>query len=183
MMMQNMSSNSDYVPPPPHPASTALSNTSATSVGATAAAAAAAGYAASRPSDSFPQSLRSRPKGWDNPDTEEPSSGILSTDTHYNDKAEFGEGEELEPPRSRSRFANENSSRRSMTPPRANMQSYRDDYNRPSFEREVARTGSEASGLNMLRGVDSDNEQHDSPESARRRARAAELFSAESTRR
>ncbi|KAG0003368.1 hypothetical protein BGZ79_001080 [Entomortierella chlamydospora] len=180
MMMQNFDhgNNGDetYVPPPPHPAS----DSSATVV---AGGSSGAYSAVPRPSDSFPQSLRSRPKGWD------------SQHSYANDKAEFEDGEELEPPRTRySNDQNEFTARRSVTPTRA---SYRDDFSRPSFEREPRPSGSDfgsASGSNMVRGVESGsnnftNYDHssdapqDSPESARRRARAAELFSAESTRR
>ncbi|KAK3812888.1 MAG: hypothetical protein J3Q66DRAFT_403118 [Benniella sp.] len=195
MMMQNISNNnndyapSPYVPPPPHPASTTIQTTTIPSSVSTTAV----GYiAASRPSDSYPQSLRSRPTGWDH-EKQEPLSSLLSTDhSLHHDKAEYDEGEELEPPRSRGRFASEDDhhSRRSMTPPRASLQNYRDEFRRPSIpslEWEPRRGGSDrGSVLNMLH-VESSNgdvEPHDSPdESARRRARAAELFSAESPRR
>ncbi|KAG0352494.1 hypothetical protein BGZ54_002752 [Gamsiella multidivaricata] len=194
MMMQNLDNNGAYVPPPPHPPATQIPTTAAA-----AATGAAAGYAiaAPRPSDQFPQSLRSKPKGWDR-DTE-PVSGLVSTDpTMYNDKMEFEDGENLEPPHSRN-DREEFAGRRSMTPPRANMQSYRDEFNRPSFEREPRRSGSDrgsVSRLNLARasmdnantygdyGQQADEHQfsrgaQDSPESAHRRARAAELFSAE----
>ncbi|KAI8363381.1 hypothetical protein B0O80DRAFT_12358 [Mortierella sp. GBAus27b] len=175
MMMQNINNNNNggYVPPPPHPASTTIqTTTNGTSIVSSPTAATYA--AASRPSDTFPQSLRSRPIGWDN-EKQEPGSSLLSSDHFHNDKAEFEDGEELEPPRSRSRFASgeDYQSRRSMTPPRA---TYRDEFRRPSLER-----GSDRGSVTGLR-VDSDTEQQDSPESARRRARAAELFSAESRR-
>ncbi|KAF9366428.1 hypothetical protein BGX34_003049 [Mortierella sp. NVP85] len=188
MMMQNISNNNnnDYVPPPPHPASTTIQTTTIPSSVGTAAG----GYiAASRPSDSYPQSLRSRPTGWDQ-EKQEPLSSLLSTDhSLHHDKAEYDEGEELEPPQSQGRFAGEDdhSSRRSMTPPRASLQNYRDEFRRPSVDWDSRRGGSDrGSVLNMLR-VESSNgdvEPHDSPdEIARRRARAAELFSAESPRR
>ncbi|KAF8938649.1 hypothetical protein EDD21DRAFT_364161 [Dissophora ornata] len=182
MMMQNMNQDTGYVlPPPPAPSTVAP-----------------VAYAAARPSDSFPQSLRNKPKGWDNQNQQDPTSAMDPNDhTYQNDKAEFDDGEELEPPHSRSRFASgdDYTTRRSMTPPRANMQSYRDEFNRPSLEREPRRSGSDlgsAAGLNMARNDNyTDNDQQgdfgpgvrDSPESSRRRARAAELFSAEGTRR
>ncbi|KAF9915580.1 hypothetical protein BX616_005838 [Lobosporangium transversale] len=179
-----------YVPPPPHPASSPTVST----VGAGAAA----HSATVRPSDSFPQSLRSKPKNWG---TQEPSSSLAVTDsTQYNDKAEFDECEALDPPRSRDRFVNDRDDftpRRSMTPPRANMQSYREEMNRASIEREPRLSGSERGSFSLARGMDSNSNLHgdhdrhsddhgrlsqDSPESARRRARAAELFSAEGRR-
>ncbi|KAG0271179.1 hypothetical protein BGZ95_001055 [Linnemannia exigua] len=209
IMLQSMSQgngSSVYVPPPPHPASpTPQSDAYATSP---------------RSSDTFPQSLRNKPKAWGTPITssmappQELTSGMMSS-SQFNDKTEFDDGEELEPPAPHS---NEFSARRSMTPPRATMQSYRDEFNRPSIEREPRRSGSDrgsisgaaSGGLNMLRAsengsgfgfnnnngsngrVDYDQQgeqldfgraSQDSPEGARRRARAAELFSAEGTRR
>ncbi|KAF8944817.1 hypothetical protein BGZ47_003663 [Haplosporangium gracile] len=214
MLMQNLNiklGNGGYVPPPPHPASP-------------------------RSSDTFPQSLRNKPKAWGTPATsyvtqpQELTSGLIATEqqhpfgnpyhqqssSQFNDKTEFGDGEELEPPAPHS---NKYSPRRSMTPPRATMQSYRDEFSRPSFEREPRRSGSDrgsisgaaSGGMNnlMIRGSDngstgyglnSNSNTHvdydqqgeqldfarasqDSPEGARRRARAAELFSAEGARR
>ncbi|KAF9210039.1 hypothetical protein BGZ49_007705 [Haplosporangium sp. Z 27] len=198
MMMQDFDhdgeQDSSYVPPPPHPAST---SSTATVAGGTAA------YSdVPRPLESLPQSLRNRPKGWEH--QHDFSSDLPANHTLQSDKAEFDEGEDLEPPRSRNQYVNdEYIPRRSMTPTRANMQSYRDEFSRPSFEREPRRSGSDRgsiSGINMVRGVESGsnnltNYDHpnddpytvglvqDSPESARRRARAAELFSAESSRR
>ncbi|KAF9148012.1 hypothetical protein BG015_010286 [Linnemannia schmuckeri] len=222
MIMQNLNTNpgnGGYVPPPPHPASPTRE-----------------AYAASpRSSDTFPQSLRNKPKAWGTPATsyvtqpQELTSGLIATEqqhpfgnhqhqqpsSQFNDKTEFGDGEELEPP---APYSNEYSPRRSMTPPRATMQSYRDEFSRPSFEREPRRSGSDrgsisgvaGGGMNnmVIRGSDngssgygfnSNSNTHvdydqqgeqldfarasqDSPEGARRRARAAELFSAEGTR-
>ncbi|KAI1320304.1 hypothetical protein EDD11_001519 [Mortierella claussenii] len=179
MMMQNLDhSNGSYVPPPPHP--------SLAGIAAAGAATGAAAYSAPpRPSDSFPQSLRSKPKGWDKQPQPELTSGLVSTDrTYYNDKTEFEAGEELEPPQARSRYANdreEYTARRSMTPPRANMQSYREEFSRPSFEREPRLSGSDRGSVSGLNN-DEFGRTQDSPESARRRARAAELFSAEGRR-
>ncbi|KAF9108994.1 hypothetical protein BGX27_008148 [Mortierella sp. AM989] len=205
MMMRQLdhstSRDNVYVPPPPHLASTPST--------ATVSGGNDTYSAVSRPQDSLPQSLRSKPKGWDsqNQNQHEFSSSLPMGQSLHNDKAEFEEGEELEPPRSRNRYANDReefTARRSMTPPRANMQSYRDEFTRPSFEREPRRSGSDIgsiSGLNMARGMDSGSNNNftnydqpsddpytvrgsqGSPESARRRARAAELFSAESNRR
>ncbi|KAG0212892.1 hypothetical protein BGX28_005354 [Mortierella sp. GBA30] len=186
----NNHSNTNYVPPPPHPG-TPSSPT---------AVAAAPLQSSPRPSESMPQSLRSRPKGWGDDHQRHLSSDIsLNNQVFHNDKAEFDEGEELEPPRSRDRFVNDRddfTSRRSMTPPRANMQSYREEYHRPSVEqREPYLSGSDrgsVTGLDIVRGGGGTGEHTgddltrgslDSPESARRRARAAELFSAEGTRR
>ncbi|KAF9911038.1 hypothetical protein EC991_004910 [Linnemannia zychae] len=220
VMMQSLNhdnNSSVYVPPPPHPASpTPASEAYATSP---------------RSSDTFPHSLRNKPKTWGTPTTssmappQDLTSGLISTEqqhhhqplsSQYNDKTEFDDGEELEPP---TLYSNDYSPRRSMTPPRATMQSYRDEFNRPSFEREPRRSGSDrgsisggagGGGLSLLRGsenssgygynnnngsngrVDYDQQgeqldiaraSQDSPEGARRRARAAELFSAEGTRR
>lgn len=180
MMMQPMES---YIPPP--------GSTSPNTAAAVAAAAAAVISTPSpRPSDTFPQSLRSKPTAWNQP---EPTSGL---GTPHNDKAEFEEGEEvLEPPRSQSRFTRDSddfTSRRSMTPPRPIL-SYRDDFSRPSFDREPRHSGSDRgsiSGIGLTRSGNDSTSAHDedasgiedSPEFARRRARAAELFSAESGR-
>ncbi|KAH7058323.1 hypothetical protein BKA57DRAFT_449027 [Linnemannia elongata] len=211
MMLQNLNinkGNGGYVPPPPHPASPTRE-----------------AYASSpRSSDTFPQSLRNKPKTWGTPATSyvtqplELTSGLIATEqqhpfsnhhhqgssSQFNDKTEFDDGEELEPP---APYSNEISPRRSMTPPRATMQSYRDEFTRPSFEREPRRSGSDrgsisgaANGLNSGYGFNNNSNGHvdydqqgeqldfsrasqDSPEGARRRARAAELFSAEGTRR
>ncbi|KAG0288857.1 hypothetical protein BGZ97_006658 [Linnemannia gamsii] len=229
MMMQNLnnqSGNGGYVPPPPHPASPTHGSSSEV-------------YATSpRSSDTFPQSLRNKPKTWGTPTTsyvtqpQELTSGLIATEQHsfsnhqqqssssqFNDKTEFDDGEQLEPP---APYLNDFPPRRSMTPPRATMQSYRDEFNRPSLEREPRRSGSDRGSIsgaaggggmgmnNMIRGSDNgssggygfsnnsnshvDYDQQgeqldfsrasqDSPEGARRRARAAELFSAEGTRR
>ncbi|KAF8928745.1 hypothetical protein EDD21DRAFT_361612 [Dissophora ornata] len=166
----------------------------------TAAAVAAVGEVASpRPSDAFPQSLRNKGKDWEDRQNDYVSGLVSSDQLLHNDKAVYDDGEELEPPRSRDRFVNDRddfTQRRSLTPPRANMQSYRDEFTRPSFDREPRRnSGSEPaslSGLNLARGTgtggyDSNDEDGldgalESPESARRR-RAAELFSSEGTRR
>ncbi|KAF9586214.1 hypothetical protein BGW38_008424 [Lunasporangiospora selenospora] len=116
----------------------------------------------------------------------------------------YDEFEPLEPPRARDRFRNDReeylAGRRSMTPPRANLRSYGDDFERPSYERERRHSGSDrgsVSGLNLVRGgvhspsglqnqrnSDDENgtkEDENSPEAVRRR-RAAELFSAEGSR-
>ncbi|KAF9947845.1 hypothetical protein BGZ72_010226 [Mortierella alpina] len=184
MAMQNLdSANNSYVPPPPHPGTTSSPT----------AAAAVAMQGSPRPSDTFPQSLRSKPKGWGGENSpRESSMDIIQNNSnafHNDGKAEFEEGEELEPPRSRTRFVNDRddfTSRRSMTPPRANMQSYREEYNRPSGDRGGSDRGS-VTGLDIVRGEQQGDDlargSLDSPESARRRARAAELFSAEGTRR
>ncbi|KAF9121660.1 hypothetical protein BGX30_002442 [Mortierella sp. GBA39] len=211
MMLQNLNTsqgNDEYVPPPPHPASPSREL-----------------YATSpRSSDTFPQSLRNKPKSWGTPTTsyvtqpQELTSGLIATEqqhpfsnhqhqgssSQFNDKTEYDDGEELEPP---APYPNEFVPRRSMTPPRATMQSYRDEFNRPSFEREPRRSGSDrgsisgaANGSNSGYGFNNNSNGHvdydqqgeqldfsrasqDSPEGARRRARAAELFSAEGTRR
>ncbi|KAG0298455.1 hypothetical protein BGZ98_000205 [Dissophora globulifera] len=206
MMMQNLNNDGGYIPPPPHPSSAAPLSAAAIATGAVAGATAAepASPYMPRPSDSVPQSLRNKHKGWGSRHQHELPSSLITTDhTLHNDKTEFDDGEELEPPRSRNRYGSSDdySSHRSITPTRANMQSYRDEFKRPSFEREPRRSGSDrgsVSGLDLARGVDTnangvgyaDYEQQgdfsrsvDSPESARRRARAAELFSAESSRR
>ncbi|GJJ69628.1 hypothetical protein EMPS_01975 [Entomortierella parvispora] len=200
MMMHNLNISESYVPPPP--IDTTIRPASPT------AAAAAALAASPRPSDTFPQSLRSKPAGWgNNSRQQEVTSSLVSDPMQRNDKQEFDDGEQLEQPRDRYGFDRENySPRGSMTPPRVNMQSYRDDFNRPSFEREPRRSGSDlgsVTGLNLARGTpgglyenhngstgngiaDYDSQGEDlqqSPELARRRARAAELFSAEGTRR
>ncbi|KAF9432482.1 hypothetical protein BGZ76_010719 [Entomortierella beljakovae] len=190
-MVQNANYNSNqndvYVPPPPHPSSTSTKEV----------AGGGERYSnVSRPLDSQPQSLRSKPKGWDSPSQNDVSSSLPMGHTLKNDKTEFDEGEELEPPRTINRYGSQEFiPRRSMTPPRANMQSYRDEYSRPSTEREPRRSGSDigsVSGIHMVRGVESGSINYtnydqsmddprtsqDSPESARRRARAAELFSA-----
>ncbi|KAF9934997.1 hypothetical protein FBU30_009420 [Linnemannia zychae] len=214
MMMQNLGQSSpSYVPPPPHPASPTPGSDAYTT--------------SPRSSDTFPQSLRSKPKAWGTPATssvappQDLTSGSIVADyhhhhplsSHYNDKTEFDEGEQLEPP---APHVDNFPPRRSMTPPRATMQSYRDDFSRPSYEREPRRhSGSDRgsiSGINILRGsesgggygyhnnnnssssqrieYDQQGEQldvsrasQDNAESARRRARAAELFSAEGIRR
>ncbi|KAG0370971.1 hypothetical protein BGZ54_002118 [Gamsiella multidivaricata] len=179
MMMNNLQ-HSSYIPPP---------------VPMSAAAVAAVGEVASpRPTDSFPQSLRNKNNDWQGRQNEYATDLVSSDQLLHNDKAVYDEGEDLEPPRSRDRFVNDRddfTSRRSLTPPRANMQSYRDEFARPNFDPEPRRnSGSErgsVSGLNLARGgYDSNDEDgrdgiHESPESARRR-RAAELFSAEGTR-
>ncbi|KAG0298110.1 hypothetical protein BGZ96_002602 [Linnemannia gamsii] len=230
VMMQNLNTQSGkggYVPPPPHPASPTHGSSSEV-------------YATSpRSSDTFPHSLRNKPKTWGTPATSyvtqplELTSGLIATEQHhpfgnhqhqasssqFDDKTEFDDGEELEPP---APYSTDFPTRRSMTPPRATMQSYRDEFTRPSFEREPRRSGSDRGSIsgpangggmgmsNMIRGSDNgssggygfnnnsnnhvDYDQQgeqldfarasqDSPESARRRARAAELFSAEGTRR
>ncbi|KAG0339187.1 hypothetical protein BG000_002668 [Podila horticola] len=183
MAMQPMEQS--YIPPPQ------VGSTSPNTAAAVAAAAAAVISTPSRrPSDTFPQSLRSKPTAWNQPEL---TSGLIGTPN--NDKAEFEEGEEvLELPRSQNRFGRDSddfTSHRSMTPPRP---SYRDDFSRPSFEREPRLSGSDrgsVSGMGMARsGHDSTSAQdedaysgiEDSPEFARRRARAAELFSAERSR-
>ncbi|KAG0262033.1 hypothetical protein BG011_000386 [Mortierella polycephala] len=146
MVMMNNLKNPGYIlPPAPMSA---------------AAVAAVADIASPRPSDSFPQSLRKKPTDWDHQQRQhEFSSDLVSSHQLLpNEKAEFDDGEELEPPRARDRFANDRddfTSRRSVTPPRANMQSYRDELARPSFEREPRRnSGSDrgsVSGINAAR--------------------------------
>ncbi|KAF9085327.1 hypothetical protein BGX29_002055 [Mortierella sp. GBA35] len=222
MMMQNLDQgNGGYVPPPPHPAS------------ATPGSGHEVYSTSPRASNTFPQSLRRKSKGWGTLATSSfthPQELISSeqlpyknihhnhhpSSSQYNDKTEFDSGEELEPPAS---YATDFAPRRSMTPPRATMQSYREEFKRPSFEREPRRSGSDRgsisgmnTGMNNMRGSDNgttagaygfnnnssashvDYDQQgeqldfsrasqDSPEGARRRARAAELFSAEGTRR
>ncbi|KAG0041570.1 hypothetical protein BGZ83_001631 [Gryganskiella cystojenkinii] len=207
--MQNLNNHASesFVPPPPI-------NTNVRPASPTAAAAAALA-ASPRPSDTFPQSLRSKPAGWGDRNNEninsrrqELTSGLIVDPTLRNEKTEFDDGEDLEQP-STHRYGNY-SPRGSMTPsPRATMQSYRDDLPQPNFEREPRRSqGSDrgsTTALNMVRGtnglhgahggsgydlsssaIDYDSQGDDispSPELARRRARAAELFSAESPRR
>ncbi|KAF9551300.1 hypothetical protein EC957_009184 [Mortierella hygrophila] len=200
MAMSNLQ-HSNYIPPP-----------MPMSPSAVAAVASAAGgiqrpLGEPRPSDQFPQSLRPE---WDannqrNNEHELTSDLISSDHLLYNDKAVIEDDDELEPPRARDRYRNDRddfTQRRSMTPPRANMQSYRDEFTRPSFDREPRRnSGSERGSVSGLRvaagagsGYNSQDESSegvlqsgqldlgDSPENARRR-RAAELFSAEGTRR
>ncbi|KAG0046699.1 hypothetical protein BGZ89_005222 [Linnemannia elongata] len=204
MAMSNLQ-HSNYIPPP-----------MPMSPSAVAAVASATGgiqrpLGEPRPSDQFPQSLRPD-KEWDSSDNtqrhSEYTSDLISNDhLLYNDKAVIEDDDEgvLEPPRARDRYRNDRddfTQRRSMTPPRANMQSYRDEFTRPSFDREPRRnSGSERGSISGLRvaagagsGYNSQDESSegglqsgrldlsDSPESARRR-RAAELFSAEGTRR
>lgn len=193
-MTEEIISNGSYVPPPPHPpqvGSTApvsgyIAASRLSDVSLTGTTPAAVYMAASRPSDSSPQSrsLRSRPTGWDQ-EKQGPNSSLISMEHTLGDKAEIDD-DELERP-SRSRFATgDDYRRRSITPPRA---TYRDDLRRPSFEREPRPSGGSDRGsisaVNMLRVESSggDAEQYDPPGSARRRAHAAELFSAESTRR
>ncbi|GJJ76839.1 hypothetical protein EMPS_09198 [Entomortierella parvispora] len=180
LMMTNLQ-HSNYIPPPVPMSPTAL-----------------AAVASPRPSDQFPQSLRSKPLGW-SANQQEVTSDLLSSDLLlHNDKAVYEDTDEIEPPRSRDRFVHDrdNYSARSLTPPRATMQSYRDDFSRPSFEREprssVDRSwnASPRAGLRSTQETDDEDDRsagrdtvaQESPESARRR-RAAELFSAEGTRR
>ncbi|KAG0204669.1 hypothetical protein BGX28_003457 [Mortierella sp. GBA30] len=191
MMMSNLQ-HSNYIPPP-----VPMSSSAVAAVGT---------LGSPRPSDQFPQSLRHKNNDWEGRQHEF-TSELISTDIH-NDKAVYEDGEELEPPRARDRFQNDRddfTSRRSLTPPRANMQSYRDEFTRPSYDRDGRRnSGSDrgsVSGLNVVRGAatagspggvggggvssgydSNDDSLQESPESARRR-RAAELFSAEGTRR
>ncbi|KAF9998851.1 hypothetical protein BGZ79_007484 [Entomortierella chlamydospora] len=177
MMMNNLRHNS-YIPPPipMSPAAVAAVGSSIGNLGSP------------RPGDEFPQN-RPKNKDWEGRQYEFTSDLISTDQLIHDDKAAIEDEEELEPPRARDRYVNDNddfTSRRSLTPPRANMQSYRDEFTRPSFDREP-RNSSERSGANLIRGVggyDSNEEDgtHESPESARRR-RAAELFSAEGTRR
>ncbi|KAF9166827.1 hypothetical protein DFQ26_006802 [Actinomortierella ambigua] len=168
----------------------------------TTAAAVALGAASftPRPPDTQPQSLRSKTSAWTSAAASRDNVNNLSNPTVYNDKAVYDDDEELEPPRSRERFKNEHEEfRRSLTPPRTVMQSYRDEFSRPSFEREhqsrPSLSGSDrgsAAALGVSRGLDESTEatesvdspygQGDSPEATRRRERAAELFSAEGKR-
>ncbi|KAF9916841.1 hypothetical protein BX616_002671 [Lobosporangium transversale] len=196
IMMENLQHSTYISPPAP------MTNEAVAAV--TAAAGGTSGLSplgSPRPSDQYPQSLRSKNNIWGENRQHEYSSDLVSTNQAlHNDKAVYDEAEELEPPRARDRFQNDRddyTNRRSLTPPRANMQSYRDEFQRPSFDREPRRnSGSErgsVTGLNLtsrpipsglasgpITGYDSNDE--DSPENARRR-RAAELFSAEGTRR
>ena len=178
-MMTNLQ-HSNYIPPPVPMSPTAV-----------------AAVASPRPSDQFPQSLRSKPLGW-SANHQELTSDLLSSDhLLHNDKAVYEDTDDIEPPRSRDRFVHDrdNYSARSLTPPRANMQSYRDDFSRPSFEREPRSSidrswnASPRAGARGAHETDDEDDQltgrgeaQESPESARRR-RAAELFSAEGTRR
>ncbi|KAF9109170.1 hypothetical protein BGX27_007932 [Mortierella sp. AM989] len=181
MMMNNLR-HSNYIPPP-IPMSPA----------AVAAVGSLTNLGSPRPGDEYPQN-RPKNKDWEGRQYEF-NSDLISTDQLLNnDKAAIDEeGEELEPPRARDRYVNDRddfTSRRSLTPPRANMQSYRDEFTRPSFEREPRNSGSERgsiSGINLIRGTggydsNEDDSAQGSPENARRR-RAAELFAAEGTRR
>ncbi|KAG0056812.1 hypothetical protein BGZ83_003430 [Gryganskiella cystojenkinii] len=177
MMMSNLQ-HSNFIPPPVPMSPSAV-----------------AAVANPRPSDQFPQSLRSRPAGWTSPEL---TSDLLSSDhLMHNDKAVYEDDDEvMEPPRSRDRFTHDRDSysARSLTPPRANMQSYRDDFTRPSFDRNASPRSSTDRIRNQTRSPrgetdDEDDQlrtsplsQQESPENARRR-RAAELFSAEGTRR
>ncbi|KAF9107483.1 hypothetical protein BGX29_006171 [Mortierella sp. GBA35] len=194
MAMSNLQ-HSNYIPPPVP--------MSPSAVAAVAAVGQHRPLGEPRPSDQFPQSLRVKAanKEWDGQQQHrqnELTSDLISNDQLlYNDKAVIEDDEdELEPPRARDRYRNDRddfTQRRSMTPPRANMQSYRDEFTRPSFDREPRRnSGSERGSMTGLRvgsGYNSPDEsspaeggQSESPESARRR-RAAELFSAEGSRR
>ncbi|KAF9425105.1 hypothetical protein BGZ94_007835 [Podila epigama] len=209
IMMQPMNQTA-YVPPPPQPLGSSSPNTAAAV--AAAAAAVNSTPSSPRPSDSFPQSLRGKSSGWSQqpPKSGELTSGLVVDPTQRNYKTEYESGDEaLEPPppppppRSRELFtrgSNEfGTSARPMTPPgqqRVGMQSYRDDLGRPSVEREIrlGSTGSDRgsiSGHHLARGHGNestsalngqDNTGEESPEFARRRARAAELFAAESGR-
>ncbi|KAF9940335.1 hypothetical protein BGZ65_007356 [Modicella reniformis] len=181
MMMNNLR-HSNYIPPP-----VPMSSAAVVAVGS---------LGSPRPSDQLPQSLRSKHNDWESRQYDY-SSDLISTDhLLQNDKAVYNEGDELEPPRARDRFVNDrddHSGRRSVTPPRSNMQSYRDEFTRPNFDPEPRRNSSDrgsVTGLNLIRGAggydsndeeDRDNTQ-ESAEDTRRR-RAAELFSAEGTRR
>ncbi|KAG0233540.1 hypothetical protein BGW42_007375 [Actinomortierella wolfii] len=176
--------NTDYVPPPVSSPTTA------------AAVALGAASLGPRPPDSQPQSLRNKTNAWASASRDDMNNN--SNPTLHNDKALYDEDEELEPPRSRERFRTDHEEfRRSLTPPRAAMQSYKDDLTRPSFERghhsRPSLSGSErgsVTGLGMVRGANGSSDalessplgRGDSPEANRRRERAAELFSAEGKR-
>ncbi|KAF9415544.1 hypothetical protein BGZ94_000068 [Podila epigama] len=207
VLMDNINSNrnSTYIPPPVPMSAYAVSAVSNL-----------------RPGDAFPQTLRSKPLRWEEHPPELTSGLVAADHLKYNDKAVYEDEDEdgnevvsgvLEPPRARDRFMNDRddyTNRRSLTPPRANMQSYKDDFSRPSFEREPRHSGSERgsiTGLNLGRsgtpvgssggygsgqegasGPIDDSDRfspvnlQESPESVRRRERAAELFAAERTR-
>ncbi|KAF9979175.1 hypothetical protein BGZ73_005343 [Actinomortierella ambigua] len=184
--MQNIPATSatstDYVVPP------------MTSPTTTAAMALGAASLAPRPPDAQPQSLRNKTNAWTSATALPDTVNNHSNPTLFNDKAVYDDDEELEPPRSRERFKNEHEEfRRSLTPPRGVMQSYKDDFTRPSFEREhqsrPSLSGSDRGSAAALRGlngsteaVDSPYSLNESPETNRRRERAAELFSAEGKR-
>ncbi|KAF8954444.1 hypothetical protein BGZ46_002915 [Entomortierella lignicola] len=175
MMMNNLRHNS-YIPPPTPMSPAAVDAVSRMNFGPP------------RPSDELPQNQTIN-KDWEGRQYEYTSELVSTDQLLHDDKAAYEEEEELEPPRARDRFANDRddfTQRRSLTPPRANMQSYRDDFTRPSFDRDSRRDSVDRGtvGLNLARGYDSNDEEgtRESPESARRR-RAAELFSAEGTRR
>ncbi|KAF9909887.1 hypothetical protein EC991_007877 [Linnemannia zychae] len=198
MAMSNLQ-HSNYIPPP-----IPMSPSAVAAVASTTGIQRPLGEP--RPSDQFPQSLRvGANKEWDDQNRQNEYTSELISNDHllHNDKAVIEDDDELEPPRARDRFRNDRddfTQRRSMTPPRANMQSYRDEFTRPSFDREPRRnSGSErgsVSGLRVAAGGSGYNSQDEgseglqsgrldmgeSPESARRR-RAAELFSAEGSRR
>ncbi|KAK3831581.1 MAG: hypothetical protein J3R72DRAFT_454866 [Linnemannia gamsii] len=198
MAMSNLQ-HSNYIPPPiPMSPSAVAAVASTTGIGSIQRP-----LGEPRPSDQFPQSLRvGASKEWDDNNRQNEYTSDLVSNDHllHNDKAVIeDDNDELEPPRARDRYRNDRddfTQRRSMTPPRANMQSYRDEFTRPSFDREPRRnSGSErgsVSGLRVAAGGSGYNSQDEgsegrldmgeSPESARRR-RAAELFSAEGSRR
>ncbi|KAF9135264.1 hypothetical protein BGW39_003944 [Mortierella sp. 14UC] len=208
MAMSNLQ-HSSYIPPPIPMSPSAVAAVAST----TGAGGIQRPLGDPRPSDQFPQSLRVKANNeWEDQNhsnrQNEYASDLISNDhLLYNDKAVIEDDEdELEPPRARDRYRNDRddfTQRRSMTPPRANMQSYRDEFTRPSFDREPRRnSGSERGSVSGLRvaagggggsGYNSQDEgseglqsgrldMGESPESARRR-RAAELFSAEGNRR
>ncbi|KAG9323244.1 hypothetical protein KVV02_000138 [Mortierella alpina] len=197
MMMSNMQ-RSSYIPPP-----VPMSPTAVAAVGTLGT------LGSPRPSDQYPQSLRSKHNDWEGRQHEFTSDLVSTDQLLHNDKAVYEDDDDLEPPRARDRYVNDRddfTSRRSLTPPRANMQSYRDEFTRPSYDREGRRnSGSDrgsVSGANAVRGAggvaspvgggaggstgydsnDDNNPPEGSPENSRRR-RAAELFSAEGTRR
>ncbi|KAF9935443.1 hypothetical protein FBU30_000041 [Linnemannia zychae] len=191
MAMSNLQ-HSNYIPPPNPMSPAAIAAVASTTGGGIKWP-----VGEPRPSDQMPQSLRVKAnKDWENSQNDYTSELISNDHLLHNDKAVIEDDDELEPPRARDRYRNDRddfTQRRSMTPPRANMQSYRDEFTRPSFDREPRRnSGSERGSITGLRvaaggsGYNSQDESTDavneSPEQARRR-RAAELFSAEGTRR
>ncbi|KAK3805527.1 MAG: hypothetical protein J3Q66DRAFT_360193 [Benniella sp.] len=187
LMMSNLK-HSSYIAPPAPMSSEAVAAVSHLNLGSP------------RPGDQYPQSLRSKHNDWES--RQHDYNADLTSADHllHNDKAVYDEGEELEPPRARERFVNDRddlSTRRSLTPPRsANLQSYRDEFTRPSFERETGRDSPDrgsVTGMNMVRGAggvprrggyDSHDDEGDREDAENiRRLRAAELFSAEGSRR
>ncbi|KAF9439297.1 hypothetical protein BGZ76_006026 [Entomortierella beljakovae] len=166
MMMKNLR-HSNYIPPPIPMSPSAVD--AVNNFG---------NLGSPRPGDAYPQNLPKN-KDWEGRQYEFTSDLISTDQLLHNDKQAFNEEEDLALPRS-NRFENDRDDlvgRRSLTPPRATMSSYRDEFARPSYEYEPRRNSGErgsVSGMNIIRsGYDSNDEERnsnsESPESRRRR--------------